>query len=116
MKNIIIVHPIEITAENLLERFGKTAHQVICHIEEGEDECIFLELKDGKITGVNFMFGSDMIAVKEYIETYDGFCPHVTEIFKRLVAQYGDNLSLRKQLIKAIDLYTYAFITQPLNQ
>lgn len=89
----------------------------------------------GLITGLNFHFGVDDTTALD-LEFFSIPCPHLTEIFKRLIvsksdllqhsknyinnkkmhsAYYFDNadrLELNDIIIKAIDLYVQAFIIQ----
>jgi hypothetical protein len=89
----------------------------------------------GLITGLNFHFGVDDTTAQD-LQFFSVPCPHLTEIFKRLIvnksdllrdskcfknhnkthsAYYFDNadrLELNEIILKAIDLYVQAFIIQ----
>ena len=61
----------------------------------------------GDIEGINFHYGVDVID-----QDFKKPCPHVTEIFKRLSSDNSShkNKSEDKRILKAIKLFTNAFI------
>lgn len=75
---------------------------------DSHDVVVFITYDQfGEIEGINFHYGVDVID-----QEFKKPCPHVTEIFKRVSSEFSSHKdkSEKKRILKAIKLFTNAFI------